>query len=139
MHHAAKLTDLAKSPEAIKKALGPIGVAAAPEVKATAKVYPWCTCISLDHDVLKAMNMVGDLPPVGAEVHGCFVAVVKSVRGPTDRLDEGGAKISDGASVELELHELGFAAEDDVDRQLEQSEQRQKTWYGGKEPDGDEV
>ncbi len=134
--HAAKLADLAKTPEEAKKDLGGL-VPVAAETKPSLPVYPWGTCIRLEDDVLTKV-MPGEMPPAGAMVHGCFTGMVKASTPATDRIDSDGKKTSCGACVEIEIRELGFAAEDDVDRQIETSEARQKTWYGGREPDGDE-
>ena len=134
MHHAAKLYDMGRKPEVIKDM-----VDAAPAAAPIAtKIYPYGCCLCLDDEMIKTLQLDGDMPPVGAEVHGCFTAVVKAVRAATERIDDAGNKTKDGAHVEIEIHELGFAAEDDADREIEQTEQRRKTWYGGAEPDGDE-
>ena len=134
--HAARLADLGKTPEEVKKELAPVAVLS-DAVKPSTPVYPYGTCISLNDDVL-AKVMPGEMPPVGAMVHGCFVGMVKACCPPTERIDADGKKTSSGACVEIEIQHLGFAAEDDVDRQQDAEEKQTKTWYGGKEPDGDE-
>ena len=133
MYHATNLTDLAKTPEEVKRDM-PLTSATAPgDEKPSGPLYPWGCCIRLEDDELKKLGMDGDLPPAGAEIPGCYIAKVKSSRPPAERIDSDGKKKVEGACVEVEIQKLGFAAEDEVDRQVEESAKKQKTWYGGGE------
>jgi len=138
MHHATNLVDLAKTPEEVKRDI-PTTAAGPGDEKPSVPLYPGGCCLRLEDDELKKLGMAGDLPPAGAEVHGCFIAKVKSSRPPAERIDSDGKKKIEGASVEIEIQKLGFASQDDAERALEESGKRQQTWYGDEEPDGDEA
>jgi hypothetical protein len=133
-YHAADLASLAKKPEATAE-LAPAAMPAGR--KAAGPCFPWGCCIHLEDEQIAAC-FGGEMPPAGAIVHGCFVGMVKASVPAGDRIDSDGVKTTEGGRVEIEMRELGFAAEDDVDRQIEKGEVRKKTWYAGGEPDGDE-
>jgi hypothetical protein len=134
--HASNLVNLGKTPERVASDLAPRpgGVPAGPSMP----VYPYGTCISLCDDVLAKVMPGGELPPAGAYVHGCFVGMVKAVSPGSERIDGDGKRTVSGATVEIEIQDLGFAAEDAVDRQQEVEQKQLKTWYGSKKPDSGE-
>lgn len=139
MFHARDMVDLAKTPDEVKKEIGPMPTVAMDTAeKPSVPVYPWGTCIRLEDAEIAKMGMTGDMPPAGAIVHGCFEGRVKCSRPPEERIASDGTKSVGGACIEIEMMTLGFAGGDEATRGAEEAAARNSRWYGGEEPDGDE-
>lgn len=126
------MVDMSKSTEEIKRDM-PMAVPSM-GAKATAPVYPYGLCISLDQDDMAKLGMAGDLPEVGEMIHLAAMAKVTSVS-ENEREDTDGNK-SKCCRVELQITHLATENEDDeVEMAVQKSAGRRKRFYGSSEED----
>jgi hypothetical protein len=131
--HFARMVNMAKSPEEVKKEVGDYPMPAEVSSKPSVPVYPWGLCLRLDESVLKKLGLDGDLPEVGDIVHFCAQAKVTSV-------SENESEKSDGTkqrccNVELQITDLGVPAATPAEEAEEAAEHRRNKWYGGADAD----
>jgi hypothetical protein len=116
------MTDMARTPEDVKKELGKdMAMMASPAmssgIKPTVPTYPYGLCVSLDEESMAKLGLDGDLPEVGEMIHFCAMARVTSAS-MNEREGTDGAKET-CRRVELQITHLGLESED----------QEQRDWY----------
>lgn len=124
------MADMAKTPDEVKRDM-PMAMPSSAS-KATAPVYPYGLCISIDQDDMAKLGLAGDLPQVGEMIHLAAMAKVTSVS-ENEREDTDGKK-SKCCRVELQITHLATENEDDeVETALKASAGRRKRFYGDTE------
>lgn len=120
----AKLVNMAKTPDEVKKDLADYPASVAGSAKPTGPMYPYGLCISLDDETLKKLGLDGDMPGVGDIIQFNAIAKVTSVS-ENEREGTDGAK-TQCRRVELQITDMGIPGTGDEDRSAE----RRQRFYG---------
>jgi hypothetical protein len=120
----AKLVNMAKTPDEVKKDFADYPQAVAGSAKPTGPMYPYGLCISLEDETLKKLALDGDMPGVGDIIQFNAIAKVTSVS-ENERESTDGTK-SQCKRVELQITDMGIPGTGDEDRSAE----RRQRFYG---------
>lgn len=126
----SSMTDMAHTPEDVKKELAEMGSiqSSAPLVG----LYPYGLCISFDDETLQKLKLDGELPSVGDMIHLCAMAKVTSVSANEREDTNGGKKTCN--RVELQITHLATENEDQEGAAAEEAVQktaaRRSRFYG---------
>lgn len=120
----AKLVNMAKTPDEVKKDFADYPAAISGSAKPTGPMYPYGLCISLEDDTLKKLGLDGDMPGVGDIIQFNAIAKVTSVS-ENEREATDGTK-SQCRRVELQITDMGIPGTGDEDRSAE----RRQRFYG---------
>lgn len=123
----AKMVNMAKTPEDVKKEVGEFYPAA--PAAATTSAYPYGLCISLEDDTIDKLGMDGEMPGVGEMMQFLAMAKVTSVSQNEREQMDGSKKMC--TRIELQITDMGVIG-NDIDQQMEKSEARRTRFYGAK-------
>lgn len=104
-----KMMNMARTPAEVKEDIERSSPSVAPKSNATAPVYPYGLCISLDEESLAKLKIDGDLPDVGDMIHFCAMARVTSASEREEETAGGEKKVC--RRVELQITDLGMENE----------------------------
>lgn len=134
MAHFAKMVDMAKTPDDVKKELKQYPQGATPSPDIAVAVYPYGLCLSLTQDELDKLDIEGGCS-VGDMIHLCAIAKVTSYNENETETASGEKKKS--CRVELQITHLATENEDGEGRDMMSSEDRAKKRYGEAEGEAD--
>lgn len=101
MMNGVSMVDLARSPEEIKEDMP---MMAAP-MKASAPVYPYGCCLSLDDETMEKLGLDGEMPSVGEML--MFKAVAKVTCASENERETGDGKKENCRRIELQIIQMG--------------------------------
>lgn len=128
----AKMVNMAKAPEDVKKEVGELYPAA--PAMSTTSAYPYGLCISLEDDTIDKLGLGGEMPGVGEMMQFLAMAKVTSVSQNEREQMDGSKKMC--TRIELQITDMGVIG-NDIDQQMEKSEARRTRFYGAAKADND--